>query len=355
VRATAGSPSTSDPARAGAPEDLGTPPRTDDPGWWEGVLGLPSGAVRDIRSRDDERSRGMTSTLERIRLALHDGTDRFLVVKRSAQAFRGMGLALPQWRTERDFYREVAPRVSLPTPRCWYAVATDDGTGGMLVLDDLSPDGTNLARPARDAVRTVIAQLSALERESRPLRTPLPVRGYLFADRIDAVWRDLRGAVAEHEEPFAVFLDEVYAAFPALLGWAAARDASVVHGDLAAANAIPLADGRIGIIDFGTATVGMPAVDVSRIAAECADIADDPDAHRETVAEWHALTASDRTADDAWDEYRAGLALNAQYAMFLHLNPWPEGPRRDAAIRSARLLEASLRVCEVPAFLRTLR
>lgn len=349
-----------------------TPTLATDLDRWATLLQLEPGSVREVEVRADEQLRGMTSTLERVRVVLRDGGHRHLVVKRSAEAFRGMGLTLPQWRTERDFYRTVAPRVSLFTPRCWHAEASDDGASGMLVLDDLAPDRAHLDEPAAHEVRAVVDELATLERETRAfpgaagVGTALPVHQYLFADRIRAVWDGLRPSVAQRDAAFAGLLDEIYAAYPRLLARIAHAEASVVHGDLAAANVIPASGpaseplagtappARIGIVDFGTVTVGLAAVDVSRIAAECAAIAPDADAHRALVEHWRDHAGGRRRAAEAWDEYRAGLALNAQFAMFLLLSPWPEGPRRDANLRSAQRLRAALDACEVPGFLRGL-
>ncbi len=182
----------------------------------------------------------------------------------------------------------------------------------------------------------------------------LPQHSYLFfAGRIADLWVRLREPLSERSPESVPLLDRIFPHYPALLAWIARRGTSVVHGDLDAGNVVGRGEDRLGIIDFGTATLGTPAIDVARMASACAAIAGDPDGHRTVARAWHhGPRRSGRRSRPGTST--GGLALNAQYLMLQYFTPWEDDTRRNAAIASARAIEAALRCCDVDEFVRML-
>lgn len=52
---------------------------------------------------------------------------------------RETGRAMHYYEAEVCFYREVAPRISMHVPRCWYAFVGAAGTDSIIVLEDVAP------------------------------------------------------------------------------------------------------------------------------------------------------------------------------------------------------------------------
>jgi aminoglycoside phosphotransferase (APT) family kinase protein len=97
------------------------------PPWLTAVLGRP------VHSVGVEPLEGGGVSGDLVRLRLHDGST--LVAKRPAvdEAVRERQRALGMYAREAHFYRELAPRLSVRTPRCFFA--SDD----LLLIEDLAP------------------------------------------------------------------------------------------------------------------------------------------------------------------------------------------------------------------------
>lgn len=302
------------------------------------------------------RGGSATSTLERITLRV-DGETRAFVVKASSTAFRGTTASLPLFRTEAVFYRDVLPVEGFAAPDCILAEVSADGAGGYLVLTDVSPDGRSLDPIGVDELYRTVSMLARLHRRTWGRPYPLPVHGYLVADTIDVVWGQLRSAVFEQRPAAAAHYDDVFTRYPAVLHRVHGRPTCVVHGDATARNLLRAGPGSresVFAVDFATATIGIGALDIARLASECDQLRTIDD-HRAVVAHWRReLGIREYGSADAWADYLCGLALAMQFAMFEELPPWPDGPRHEAYLRAAAARQRAAAVCELSTFLAAL-
>lgn len=337
--------------------------------WWESILSSEEGSVKSVSITPDLDAAGATSRIDRVTITLRRSSrgdtsaprpaavteTRRYVVKSSGDSFRGTGRRLPQWRTEKSFYDHVAPHAGVRTPTCLWSVASESGDAGMLILEDVAATGADLD-PLRtadlaDALTAYAALHATPERHGRHL----PRHSYLMADAIPAVWDTLRSEVARRRPDAVEMYDSVFARYPRLLEWVRRRDATIAHGDATARNVLRCADdsrGGLALVDFGTATLGIPTIDIARLASETEEGAGSRAAHRAAWELWmQRLSEHGRPPLSQWPDYLAGLALCAQFGMFQEVPPWDSGTRHDSYLRGARLLESALRECEVVRFL----
>jgi len=340
--------------------------RLEQASWWESLLSLRDGSVESVVVTPDFDAAGATSRIDRVTIATQpapaahsmssdahtDVAAYRYVVKSSAESFRGTGRRLPQWRTENAFYDDVAPHTAAVTPRCVWSEASDAGDEGVLVLEDVAATGADLDPLSMADLPPALATYASLHATALHHGRRLPRHSYLMADDITSVWAALRPEVARRRPRVVELYDRVFAAYPRLLDWVRERNATIVHGDATARNVLRSGDGQLVLVDFGTAALGIPTVDVARIASETDAGAGSDAAHREAWSQWmHHLTERNSPRHPDWEEYLAGLALCAQFAMFQEVPPWEGGSRYDSYLRGARLLESALRECEVVRFL----
>jgi len=231
-------------------------------------------------------------------------------------------LIAPGYAAEMGFYRELAPRLDVRTPRCWYGAISDDHTSFTLLLDDVAPatpgvqaDGCSLAQ-----ARASIANLVGLH---APLWSDAKLHDHDFLMRPDAARSAMLGAaLARATEGFieryetqlgdgaAATLRDVAAVIGA---WQVAQlePFAVIHGDYRLDNLLfaPGTDDVIAV-DWQTAGIGPPLRDVAYFLGNSVT----PEARRaheeELLADYHAaLVARDVTgydADRCWRDYRLG-------------------------------------------------
>jgi hypothetical protein len=81
---------------------------------------------------------------------------------------RATGVALRNYYREVSFYRELAGRLSIDIPRCYYAAIDGEGPEFALLLEDLAParQGDQLAGCSVDVARSAVLQLVGLQAPS---------------------------------------------------------------------------------------------------------------------------------------------------------------------------------------------
>ena len=233
----------------------------------------------------------------------------------------GSGLFLREAR----FYRDIAPTLSVPTPRCYYA-GPDEATGqGVLQLEDLTGRaefpglGGALAVDEAEVFARELAGLHAARWADgdAPDLAWLPdldaVAQGPFRSDPDRLRRNLagaRGAVA----PVAVAdPDRIAAGFGAFAGWATTEPACLVHGDSHGGNIFHADDGRHGWFDWQMLHRGHWALDLSYLLAGCLTVDDHARHVRSLLAAY--LDALGRAgadtpgADAAWGAYRRATAF----------------------------------------------
>lgn len=337
--------------------------------WWEAALSLPEGSVSSITVTPDIEAAGATSRIDRVtittqpnadhsntsRLGRPDGAIHHYVVKSSAESFRGTGRRLPQWRTEKIFYDDVASHTTVDTPVCVWSEASETGDEGLLVLEDVAAAGADLDPLTMADLTTALATYAAMHATPTHRGSRLPRHSYLMADDIAPVWDTLRPEVARRRPGVVDLYDSIFAGYPRLLDWVRKTGPAIVHGDATARNVLRSRNDRLVLVDFGTATLGLPTVDVARLASETDAGAGARAAQREAWERWgQQLADMGCPRRPAWNEYLAGLALCAQFAMFQEVPPWEGGARYESYLRGAKLMESALRESEVIRFLEDL-
>lgn len=320
------------------------PEHLHDIAWWRGILEpqVDDDALLGARVLLDRGAPGKTSRIHHAELQWAQGKGPSgLLVKQSHPPLGDLPvIAPPQWRVEGEFYRRLQSIAAIASPRCWHAQWSEDGRSGLLVLDLLDASRAwrhpIIEREFRQAL-PVMAAMHAATWDGRGVDlTWAPDGDLLFASQMPQAWAVLRDRFADG--PRDLF-DHVIPLIPAAVERARQRARCLVHGDLSPRNIIEDRLAGVRIIDFGTATHGLGAIDVSRLAAACPSIANDLQGHRGACQAWHAELVergvSGYHLSQAWEDYCDGLLLNAQYAALPGAVPPDE----------ARLLQQSIAIC----------
>lgn len=255
---------------------------------------------------------------------------------RAAIGATGMGAR------EARFYRELAPTLTMRTPTCHFAEATDDGAF-MILLEDLTATGSTISDGTwgvpGDLAGAALEDLAALHVRFEDEALLAPVRSWVSNNPPGAsgfTVHMLRQVIDEHRAVLSdayVEVGEMYIADPARVDalWHSGQP-TLIHGDAHIGNLF--FDGpRVGFLDWGLTTVSGPMRDVSYFLT----VAMDPDDRRaaEVGLLQHYLDA--RTAlggtpisfDDAWRAYRVHSGYDV-LASFLSLVPPYNAPDQRA-------------------------
>jgi hypothetical protein len=143
-------------AALGSVEDL-------TPEWMTAVLAQNDIAATVCRVRTAPVGNGQMGSCYRLFIGYDagDGPDR-LIVKLPAADSASRAAGQLGYRCETTFYREVANRLHLNIPRCYFAAMNESGDGFTLVLKDLAP-----AQPGRSDCRLLCGSGSCGRGERR--------------------------------------------------------------------------------------------------------------------------------------------------------------------------------------------
>lgn len=314
-----------------------------DAGWLTEALctdaGLEGATVDDVRAEQIAMDSGFSSLLYRLHLT-GTGVPSTLIAKLpAASEARGAMELLGGYRREVSFYRDVAGRAPMDTPRVYSARMADDGVDFVLLLEDLSDwnNADHLAGLSMDRARVCIGQLAGLHAwacEAAVLdqfpSIDTPIARDLLVPAFGPGWEIYRAhtsanvplAVASFAERFAECAVE---ALPVLAG----RD-MLLHGDIRADNLFFSGD-RMKVVDFQFTARGAGAADVAYLVTQGLPAAvregHDEALLREYLDHLAAHGVSDYGFDEAWRHYR----FAAVYLMVLPvitLNGWDAMPER---------------------------
>ncbi|GBD25211.1 hypothetical protein HRbin30_00526 [bacterium HR30] len=193
-------------------------------------------------------------------------------------ASRATGVALRSYEIETNFYRQVASRIPLPVPRCFFAGFDPEGGDFLLVLEDVTPAevGDQLvpctleqARSALDALAAIHAatwnhaSLSELEWLNRRNSEQLAqIAGFVQAAAPVFLQRYSAQLEARHVRVLEEFL-------PLVTEWLELPRGpfALVHGDFRPDNLLFLhqraAPYRVLVVDWQTVSWGAPLADVA--------------------------------------------------------------------------------------------
>ena len=188
---------------------------------------------------------------------------------------RGTAAMMGLYAKEVCFYREAAPLLDVRVPRVLAAHVSEDGTGQVILFEDLGParGGDQIAGCGIEDARAAIRQAAAIHAGSWQ-RTELLEAGWIapapeLSARIAALYPQaqavFRERYADTLEPEYMALCEELAATPAFFERDNARPQCLVHGDFRLDNMLFDIKGAaepIAILDWQTVTTGKAMTDI---------------------------------------------------------------------------------------------
>ncbi|OBB37455.1 phosphotransferase [Mycobacterium sp. 852002-51961_SCH5331710] len=314
-----------------------------DAGWLTLALrldaGLEGATVDDVRAEQIAIDSGFSSLLYRLHLT-GTGVPPTLIAKLPAVSeARGAMELLGGYRRELSFYREVAGRAPMDTPRVYAARMAGDGVDFVLLLEDLSDwdNADHLAGLSMDRARICIGQLAGLHAWSPGPAVSVqfpsidtPIARDLLLPAFGPGWAIYRAHTSASVPPAVAtfaerFTERAVEALPVLTE----RD-MLLHGDIRADNLFFSGD-RMKVVDFQFTARGAGAADVAYLVTQGLPTAvrdgHDEALLREYLDRLAAHGVADYGFDEAWRHYR----FAAVYLMVLPvitLNGWDAMPER---------------------------
>ncbi len=243
---------------------------------------------------------------------------------------RSSAVAMGLHRREVEFYRDVAPRLSIRLPRCYFLDVDEAGESFLILMEDLAP-----AAPGDQLAGCSVAVARAAVLELVGLQAPTwcdEVLGARFAEPEDGFFSDMHGLynrmLPEFVRRFGPRLDpeeldliERLGASPrAPLFQAVGRPFCLEHRDYRLDNLMideRCSPPRVTVVDWQGMRTGRPLNDVALCLAGGLDPPQRREAEEDVLREYHrALCAAgvpDFRWDDCWLAYRraafAGFGL----------------------------------------------
>ena len=226
---------------------------------------------------------------------------------------------------ESRFYEQLAPRLSVTLPRCFYAGADPVSRQGVLLLEDLGAAGASFGNATRpigaDQVATALDALAAFHASSWGARWPrdyefvtdgIPPEGPKAAWFLSATPDVFRHYIAERAEantPDSVNdPDRIVRAFWKLAALSRDEPVCLIHSDAHLDNWYFLPDGTPGLLDWCSPRTSSWAWDVSYFVISALAIDERRRSERDLLAHYLAQLRSHGvdapTFDAAWLAYR---------------------------------------------------
>ena len=252
-----------------------------------------------------------------------DGPTRLIAKLPSHDPSTRAQAALP-YRAEVGFYRDLAPRLEVDAPRCWFAEVADDGTSFTLLLEDMAPAtaGDQITGCSPDQARAAAVAVAALhagswcDPSSSVFDWLVPPMGQM-ADLVAAVLGDGIDLFLSKRTFDPARADVLRRFADGFTSWALARADtwSLVHNDYRLDNLLFAPEGSdlppVTTVDWQSVSTGLPLRDVAFLVGTGLE----PDARKAhehaIVGAYHAALVSrgveDYGAEQCWDDYRLGL------------------------------------------------
>ncbi len=263
-----------------------------------------------------------------IRLALtfdgaRDGLRSSIVAKLPSTDAQQRTMVAGIYRTEVEFYRQLAPTVAVRTPRCHYSDISPTWTEFVLLLEDLAPreQGDQIRGCSVDEARIGVVNLAGLHgpRWNDPSLTDHDWMQLIAGDGATMIGLIMRDATDRFLERYAdrltdedrELLDRVPEVLPR---WILARPERVapIHGDYRLDN---LMFGRgedpVAAVDWQTVTLGLPARDLAYFLSTGLPVEDRREHEDELIQAYHAALRShgvtDHSLEECRDDYRFAM------------------------------------------------
>jgi phosphotransferase family enzyme len=230
------------------------------------------------------------------------------------------------YRSEVEFYTDVAEQVRIPVPGCFYSGISDSGADFVLVLTDMAPavQGDQIAGCTPQEAHLAVEALAGLHGPSwcdpawlglSAISMPKPgdeaaAKGLGDVSVMAAdITIDKLGArmIAEDRETLS-------AAMGVVTSWLLAEPKrfALMHGDYRLDNMLFDPDRtRITVVDWQTLGVGLPARDLAYFTATSLAPQVRSDIEQDLVGRYHEALldygVTDYDADTCWRDYRLGV------------------------------------------------
>jgi hypothetical protein len=248
---------------------------------------------------------------------------------------RGFGVTLGLYEAEVEFYRQIAPTVSVRVPLVYHADIEPETGRFTLLLEDLSATaapGDMIAGGNVEQAAQALDALTALQapRWSDPSLATL--KWLASSERTKTLFAGVEPMLPGFLERFADRLDSRDVALVEQVSrransWAmrtAQGRKAVLHGDYRMENVFfPIEpDQAVTVIDWQTAQLGPPLVDVSYYLGSCLSLENRRCHERNLLQRYQdglvSRGVTDFSFDDAWESYRwcafYGLMLAIPFA-----------------------------------------
>jgi len=243
------------------------------------------------------------------------------------------------YQNEALFYDQLAPRVAISVPRCFYAGADRVSRQGVIVLEDLAAAGADFGRATRpltaDGAAVVLEALagfhastwgctwmSRLDFVTPGIPTAGPGASY-FLEHTPDVFRTWIRERPDANTPESVNDPErIVRAFWALAEISCREPACLIHSDAHLDNVYFLPDGTPGYLDWGSPRVSSWAWDVNYFLVSALEIEEcrrcEQDLLRHYLDRLRSHDVDSPGFDEAWLAYRQWNA----YGLFVKIvNP----------------------------------
>lgn len=285
---------------------------------------LPGRAtIGSVQAERIAQDTGFSARLYRVTLTGDPGLPASVIVKLPADsAARGGMELLGGYRRELAFYRHIAPVAPIATPACH--IARIDGDTFVLVLEDLRDwdNADHLAGLSIERAELCIGALADLHAWSQ--RTPHadglqdfpnidnPLTRELFLPAFTPGWQLYLEKTSQPVPPAVARFAERFAELAPQALDTLSRRTMLLHGDIRADNLFFRGD-ELKIVDFQLSVRGAGAADIAYLVSQGLPTSvrrgKDEALVREYVAALESRGVTDYGFDDAWRDYRFGVAL----------------------------------------------
>jgi hypothetical protein len=234
------------------------------------------------------------------------------------------------YRAEVEFYTDVADRVRIPVPRCFYSDISEDGADFVLLLADMAPavQGDQIAGCAPQQAELAVQALAGLHGPSwcdpvwlglSAISMPKPGDeaaanglGDVSVMAADSTIDTLGARMTAQDR------DTLRAAMGLVTPWLMAEPTrfALMHGDYRLDNMLFDMHGdpdrsRVTVVDWQTLGVGLPARDLAYFTATSLAPEVRPQIEEDLVGRYHEALlgygVTDYDADTCWRDYRLGV------------------------------------------------
>ncbi|MDT5278966.1 MAG: hypothetical protein QOJ20_161 [Mycobacterium sp.] len=228
--------------------------------------------------------------------------------------------------SEVEFYTDVADRVRIPVPGCFYSDITDAGTDFVLVLADLAPavQGDQIAGCTPQEAQLAVEALAGLHGPSWCDRAWLDLPTIVMPKPGDEAAAKGLGDVSKMaaditidklgERMSAEDRETLTAAMGSVTPWLLAEPErfALMHGDYRLDNMLFDPDRtRVTVVDWQTMGVGLPARDLAYFTATSLASEVRSEIEDDLVRRYHeallGYRVADYDADTCWRDYRLGV------------------------------------------------